>query len=370
VCFRVGSSWEFGLLFSPVATALQSVAINDSPAAVHNEVAAARPRPSPIAAFGKESSGHTDRSGRSGRAADPGSGPGNPRRDGSGAAGWIAGGAVEFRLLGAVEAWEQNRQLDLGPRQQRFLLAVLALKVNQLVPVDRLIDLTWPDSPPHTARHAIHVRVSQLRAVLANARADRADVGIITRGPTYALQADPMCVDAHRFRALVTEARTATNDATKAALLRRALDMWHGPPLADVAGAPADRLCRGLEEARLAALEEWLDAELRLGRHEAILDELAESAGQHPYRQRLLAQLMLALYRAGRAPDALVAYRLARSRLVDELGLDPGLQLQKLEKAILRADPALELSNGRARAHPESTARGAASPLVPDHSGL
>lgn len=254
--------------------------------------------------------------------------------------------------MGAVEAWEQDQQLDLGPRQQRFLLAVLALKVNQLVPVDRLVDLTWPDSPPHTARHAIHVRVSQLRTVLAKARVDRDDVEIATHGPTYVLRADPMCVDAHRFRALVTGARIETNDDEKAALLRRALDMWHGPPLADVATPLADQLCRGLEEARLTALEEWLDAELRLGRHSAVIDELADFTVQHPYRQRLLAQLMLALYRAGRAPDALVAYRFARSRLVDELGLDPGLQLQKLEKAILRGDPALELPKDGAQGRP------------------
>lgn len=250
---------------------------------------------------------------------------------------------MEFRLLGAVEAWTSKRQLDLGPRQQRFVLAILALKVNQLIPVDRLMDLTWPNSPPHTARHAIHVRVSQLRAVLANARADREGVEIITRGPTYVLRADPMCVDAHRFRALVTRARIETNDAEKALLLRVALDMWHGPPLADVASPLADQLCRGLEEARLAALEEWLDTELRLGRHTEVIDELIEFAVQYPYRQRLLAQLMLALYRAGRAPEALGAYRLARSRLVDELGLDPEPQLQRLEIAILSADPALEL---------------------------
>jgi ABC-2 type transport system ATP-binding protein len=119
--------------------------------------------------------------------------------------------------------------------------------------------------------------------------------------------------------------------------------MWYGPPLADVATSRVEELCRGLEEARLTALEEWLDAQLRLGRHESVLDELAEIVVQHPYRQRLLAQLMLALYRAGRAADALVAYRLARSRLIDELGLDPSPRLQRLERAILRGDPALDL---------------------------
>jgi DNA-binding SARP family transcriptional activator len=250
---------------------------------------------------------------------------------------------VEFRLLGAVEAWSGERQLHLGPRQQRFVLAVLALKVNQIVPVDRLVYLTWPDSPPQTARHAIHVRVSQLRTVLASVDADRDGVGINTHGPTYVLRADPMKVDVHRFRSLLSAARAEPNDEKRAVLLRAALDMWHGPPLADVSPWRVGDLCQGLEEARLTALEEWLDAQLRLGRHDVIIHELAGIAGEHPYRQRLLAQLMLALYRAGRAPDALVAYRLARSRFVAELGLDPGQHLQRLAQAILTADPALDL---------------------------
>jgi ABC-2 type transport system ATP-binding protein len=221
-------------------------------------------------------------------------------------------------------------------------LAILALSVNQLVPVGRLVDLTWPESPPRTARHAIHVRVSRLRAVLARGRTER-DVEITTHGPTYVLRADPMSVDTHRFRALIAEARAETDDMAKDLLLRHALGMWHGPPLADVATPFTDQICRGLEETRLAALEEWLDAQLRLGRHSAVIEDLTELAEQYPHRQRLLAQLMLALYRAGRTPDALGTYRLARIRLVDQLGLDPGRQLQRLESAILRADPALEL---------------------------
>jgi DNA-binding SARP family transcriptional activator len=253
------------------------------------------------------------------------------------------GKAVEIRLLGAVEAWSGDQQLDLGPRQQRLILALLALHVNQLVPVDRLVALTWPHSPPQTARHAIQVRVSQLRAAFTRAGADRDDVEITTHGSTYVLRADPMRVDAHRFRALVASARGERDDAAKEALLRRALDMWHGPPLADVATPLTDQLCRRLEETRLAALEERLEAQLRLGRHGAVIDELTELAVEYPDRQRLLAQLMLALYRAGRAPDALDAYRRARSRLVEEFGLDPGPELQHLEAAILRADPALEL---------------------------
>ncbi|MEV6816897.1 AfsR/SARP family transcriptional regulator, partial [Micromonospora sp. NPDC051296] len=247
------------------------------------------------------------------------------------------------RLLGAVEAWSGERQLDLGPRQQRRLLAVLALKVNQLVTVDRLVDLTWPESPPQTARHAIHVHVSHLRAVLATVSAGPDGAEITTRGSAYALRADPMCVDVHHFRALITRGFAASDEVEKGSLLRRALDMWQGPPLADVATPGTDQLCRGLEEARLAALEEWLDTELRRGRHSTIIDELTEFTVQYPFRHRLLAQLMLALYRAGRAPDALDAYRVSRNRLVDEFGLDPGPRIQELESAILRADPALEL---------------------------
>jgi ABC-2 type transport system ATP-binding protein len=255
---------------------------------------------------------------------------------------------VEFRLLGAVEAWAKDRRLDLGPPKQRFVFAVLALRVNQLVPVDRLVDLTWQQAPPQTAHHAIQVRVSQLRAALAQGGADRGDAQIVTHGSAYVLQADALCIDAHRFRALLAEARAETDDASKVAVFRRALDTWRGPPLADVTTPEvADQLCRGLEEARLAALEECLDAELRLGRHGAVVDELTEFTAQHPYRQRLLAQLMLALYRTGRAPDALSLYRRARSRLVDELGLDPEPQLRQLESAIICADPALELPRPR-----------------------
>jgi ABC-type multidrug transport system ATPase subunit/DNA-binding SARP family transcriptional activator len=255
---------------------------------------------------------------------------------------------VEFRLLGAVEAWTDDGRLDLGPRKQRFVFAVLALRVNQLVPVDRLVDLTWPHAPPQTAQHAIHVRVSQLRAALAQDGAGRGAAEIVTHGSAYVLRADPLCIDAHRFRALLADARAETDDAGKVALFRRALDTWRGPPLADVATPEvADQLCRGLEEARLAAREECLDAELRLGRHGVVVDELTEFTAQHPFRQRLLGQLMLALYRAGRAPDALTVYRSARSRLVDELGLDPEPQLQQLENAIICADPALELPRPR-----------------------
>lgn len=250
---------------------------------------------------------------------------------------------MDFRLLGAVEAWEQKLQLDLGPRKQRLAFAILALHANQLVPVERLVDLTWPSQPPRTAQHAIHVRVSRLRRAIADGRSGQNDANIITRGSAYMLKVNPLSVDVHRFRAVVTGARQEIDDSVKVSLLRHALSMWHGPPLADVTTPDAAAvLCHGLEEARLAALEECLDAELRLGRHAAVVDELTDLVAQHPHRQRFQALLMLALYRCGRVTDALDAYRAARVRLADEQALEPESRLSDLQRAILCADPALD----------------------------
>jgi ABC-2 type transport system ATP-binding protein len=245
-----------------------------------------------------------------------------------------------------VEVWAGRRLLDPGPRQQRLVLAILALRANQVVPVDQLIALIWAHAPPESARHSIQVRVSLLRALLAEAGADRDEVRIETRGPAYVLHTDPQRVDANRFRTLVNLARAERDDAVKAMWLRRALALWRGPALADVATPQAEPLCHGLNEERMSALEDWVDAELRLGRHDAIMHELTEHAAQHPYRQRLLAQLMLALYRAGRTSDALAAYRRARLQLLDEFGDDPQPQLQRLIGAMLRADPALDVPQG------------------------
>jgi ABC-2 type transport system ATP-binding protein len=268
---------------------------------------------------------------------------------------------MEVHVLGAVQAWADGRQLDLGPRKQRLAFAVLALHINQLVTVDRLVDLTWTDSPPPTAQHAIHVRVSALRTMLARTGGGLGCPEIVTHGSAYVLKGDPLDVDAHRFRALVVQARAEVTDADKIVLFRRALDLWNGPPLADVAPPDvAGQLCRGLEETRLSAAEECLDGELRLGRHRVVVDELVGLTALYPYRQRLLAQLMLALYRAGRAPEALGAYHDARRRLVGELGLDPEPSLRELQQAILIADPALDL--------PRRTRNGVLIRPVPAHS--
>ena len=243
---------------------------------------------------------------------------------------------LELRLLGPVEARVDGRPVPLGTRKQRLVLAILALEANRQVPMERLVDLVWPDGPPRTATHAVRVCVSGLRAALA-AAGGGAGVDIVTRGTGYLLAAGPSTVDAHRFRSLLADAREAYGDAERVALLDRALALWTGQALAGAAPpSTAQRLCAGLEEARLAAMEDRLDALLRLGRHRELVDELADLVSRHPLRERLAGQQMLALYRSGRAGDALAAYRRLRADLAEQLGLDPDAALQRLEVAILR----------------------------------
>src|SRR5262249_49904878 len=153
---------------------------------------------------------------------------------------------------------------------------------------------------------------------------------------------DPLSIDAHRFRALVEQARTTPDDDRKVTLLDEALRLWSGPALDGSAPAGTrELLCRGLDEARLTATEGCLDARLRLGQHRELLDELFGLVDANPTRERLVGQLMLALYRSGRTSEALIAYRRVREQLATEFGLDPGTILKNLERAILREDPSV-----------------------------
>jgi DNA-binding SARP family transcriptional activator len=240
---------------------------------------------------------------------------------------------VELRLLGSVQARVDGRAVALGPRKQRLVLAILALEAGRQVSTERMVDLVWPDGPTRTATHAVRVCVSGLRAALAGA------VEIVTQGTGYVLATDPSTVDAHRFRTLLAAARVAASDADRVELLDRALGLWAGPALAGAASpATRERLCAGLDEARVAALEDRVDAQLRLGRHRELLDELTDLTSTYPLRERLAGQQMLALYRSGRRGDALAAYRRVRHDLAEQLGLDAGTALQRLEVAILRDD--------------------------------
>ncbi|HEU5333260.1 MAG TPA: AfsR/SARP family transcriptional regulator [Actinocrinis sp.] len=253
---------------------------------------------------------------------------------------------MEFQVLGPVQAWAEGRPLDLGERKQRMVLAVLLLEPNQLVLLDRLVDLLWPEDPPSSARRIVQAHVSRLRTAFL--QAGDGVVALVRRGPGYMLSCDPEQIDAHRFRSLLDLASRSA-DTDKVSLLRQALALWRGPALADVATESARaELCRGLEEARLAAVEERFETELRLGRGGHLVGDLTDLAARYPYHQRLAGLLMLALYRAGRSAEALGVFAYTRRRLDTELGLEPSAELKRLQIAILRADPSL---NGRVAAN-------------------
>jgi len=232
--------------------------------------------------------------------------------------------------------------MDLGDRKQRLVLAVLLLECNQLVPIDRLVDLLWRDRPPPSARRTVQSHLSRLRTVLSGVGGG-AEIALVRSGSGYVLACDPEYIDAHLFRQLLERSRRGRDDEDRVRLLQQALRLWRGPALADVAtGEIRDELCRGLDEARLAATEERLDAELELGRGRQLVDELTGLAARHPYRQPFVSQLMLALHHAGRASEALGVYTRARQRLRSDLGLEPAAELSRLQLAILRGDPVLQ----------------------------
>jgi YVTN family beta-propeller protein len=246
---------------------------------------------------------------------------------------------VEIRILGPLEVVEDGRPVVVGAPKVRVLLAVLLLHRGEVVSTDRLIDALWGQRASPTATKTVQVYVSNLRKALG-------DGLLVTEGRGYVLQAEPGQVDVDRFDAFAAEGRRALEHgdaSTAAAVLTEALGVWRGPVLADFAYEPfAQSEIARLEEARLAVLENRIDADLALGEHARLVGELEALVREHPLRERLRGQLMLALYRSGRQADALQAYRDARRELLDELGLEPGRALQELERAILAHDPALE----------------------------
>src|SRR3954451_24988368 len=247
---------------------------------------------------------------------------------------------MEFRVLGPLEVRHGDRPVPVRGRVQRALLARLVLSLGESVPDERLLDDLWGDDQPASGGTALRVRVSQLRQGLA---AGGAEAAIVSRGSGYALEADPEQVDSRRFERLLGDGRRTMREGipTEALeVLKEALALWRGPPLADLAYERfAQPEIARLEELRLEALEERIEADLALGR--AVAGELEALVAQHPLRERLRRQLMLALYRAGRQADALEAYREAGRALVEELGIEPSHELQELERAILVQDPAL-----------------------------
>jgi DNA-binding SARP family transcriptional activator/streptogramin lyase len=240
---------------------------------------------------------------------------------------------MEYRLLGVLEVCDADGPLAIGGGKQRAVLAVLLLHPNEVATSEHLIHELWGDDPPASAGKILQKYVSKLRRSLG-------DGVVLTRGHGYELAVDADAIDTERFERLVEEGRRSAQPEQ----IRQALALWRGPALADfIYEAFAQPAISRLEEMRLSAIEELAEHELVRGRHAVLVSELHAFVAGHPFRERARAQLMLALYRCGRQAEALDVYRQGRRLFVDELGLEPGPQLQELERAILRQDASLLL---------------------------
>src|SRR5919106_371855 len=255
---------------------------------------------------------------------------------------------LEFRILGPLEVWESDRQLRLGGTKQRSIPPLLLLKTGSVVSSDRLIEELWADDPPEDASTALQQHVSRLRKLLES------HAVLLTQAPGYVLEVDPDQLDLARFERLQKDGRRLLDEGRAgeaASVLRRALAVWRGEPLADLPGERFVSDARThLEEAHLEVLEARIEADLASGRHRELVAELSELVRTHPHRERFCGQLMLALYRSGRQAEALDAYADSRRRLLGELGLEPGPELQRLQQAILAHDAGLDGPHRSARA--------------------
>ena len=241
---------------------------------------------------------------------------------------------IEYGILGPLEVVGAEGPVTLGGQKQRALLALLLVRAGEVVATDRLVSELYGEHPPRTATTSLQNMVSQLRKLLG---ADALE----TRPPGYVLRVDPQHFDLARFEALAAEARRAAPE-DRARFLHEALALWRGPPLADLAFETfAQGEIRRLEEMRLDALEARIDADLELGAGGELVGELEALVVEHPLRERLRGQLMLALYRGGRQADALRAYHDARRVLVEELGIEPGPKLKEIYTSILRQERTL-----------------------------
>lgn len=256
-----------------------------------------------------------------------------------------AGDRLDFRILGPVEVAQNGERLELGGEKQRALLALLLLHANEVVARDTIIDALWGDRPPPTAPAALNVYVSKLRKALG-ATPDM----LATRDPGYVLSLEPGQLDVDRFAELAAEGKRALDvgDYKRAEwTLKGADSLFRGRPLADLSHEDfAQRASARLEESRLEALMDRIDAELAQGRGSGLVVELERLVGEHPLQERLWAQLMHALYASGRHADALDAFQRAR-RALDELGIQPSPELRLLHAQILRHDPALQPSGAK-----------------------
>jgi DNA-binding SARP family transcriptional activator len=262
---------------------------------------------------------------------------------------------LALRLLGALTLSVDDGERDLGGTRQRVVLAMMALNANRVVPIEQLIDAVWESAPPTTARAQIQICVSGLRRVLAGA-GDTAQIR--TRSPGYLLEIPESNLDVAQFNILVASARAhvdADRISEAVATLRSALSLWRGPALAGMYSELLRRGAAQLEDAKVAAVMERIRLDLALGRHDEVVGELFALVKEHPLRERLREYLMLGLYRSGRQAEALEVCRDARATLMDELGIELGQSVRRLETAILNRDPELDVAVNGVGTRPTTT---------------
>ena len=250
---------------------------------------------------------------------------------------------IDYRLLGPAEVGVNGHALDLGGQKLRALLVILLLSANEPVSRDVLVDRLWGEHPPAGAQHTLEVYISRLRKTLEPAAGGQV---VLTRPGAYVLRATREHIDVRRFERLAGDGRRAlaANAPGQAATdLREALALWRGAPLADVSDEPFAQVeIARLEELRAGVIEDRIEADLALGRHRDAVSELEALVAAYPLRERLRQQLMIALYRCGRQADALAVYHSTRRALAEELGIEPGPGLKRVERAILEQDLSLE----------------------------
>lgn len=254
----------------------------------------------------------------------------------------MSGTRIRFRLLGPFEVEIDGDVVDVGRPRQQAVLAALAIVPYRTVVIERLITTVYGADPPPTAKAQVQICVSALRRLFAGHGQESM---ITTRPGGYALRAADDDVDLRRFEALVAEGRARRGDAPEAAVTayRSALALWRGPALGGLDSEAMRAVAHRLDEQRLAVIEECIDLELGLGRHRDVLIELTTLAAEHPVREQLQGQLMLALHHAGRPADALEVYHRTRRVLVDELGIEPGPRLRRLQRAVLAGRTSLDI---------------------------
>ena len=272
-------------------------------------------------------------------------------------------GELELRLLGPVDVRVHGRTMYMGPPRQRCVLAALAVDAGRPVQMDTVIGRVWGDMPPDGAHHAIYVYVSRIRGMLRAAAGPGAPVSVARRSRGYVLELAPDRVDVHRFRALVAQA-AAGPDERLARNLRKALDLWHGTPLADVPGDWAARTREAWRQQHVETVATWAQAELRLANPAAVITPLTELVAEQPLAEKLVAILMQALLRTGHGADALDYYSATRQRLAEQLGVDPGPELRRAHKLVLRGEADLPAARKPAVARgPRAVPVGADGPV-------